>query len=100
MFKQNEVYKIVKKIPKGKVMTYGQIGNILDISPRQVGKILHENPRPDLIPCHRVVNAVGKTAKSYAFGGNEIQDKKLVQEGIVFSKGRVDLKKCLYKGNH
>ena len=81
-------------------MTYGQIGEIVGINPRQVGKILHQNPELANIPCHRVVNAKGETAANYAFGGAEIQKKQLKEERVVFSGARVDLRKYLYKGNH
>jgi len=87
------VYKIVSQVPPGRVMTYGQIGKILGIHPRQVGRILHLNVEPETIPCHRVVNSLGRVAINYAFGGGKIQQQKLEQEGIIFNKNRVDLKK-------
>ena len=55
------VYEIVKRIPRGKVATYGQIAAISG-SPkasRAVGYALHFNPTPGVIPCHRVVNRNG-----------------------------------------
>lgn len=97
MRKSEEVYKIVKDIPKGKVMTYGQVGKIAGVSPRLVGKILHDNPDPENIPCHRVVNFKGKLSESYAFGGIKIQSKKLVQEDVRVFKGRIDLTKYIFK---
>lgn len=100
MKKSKEVYRVVKEIPKGKVTTYGQIGKILDMNPRLVGRILHENPDPENIPCHRVVSSLGGVSKKYAFGGNEAQKRKLKQEGVEFIRDRVNLKKCLYKRNH
>ncbi|EKD96070.1 MAG: O-6-methylguanine DNA methyltransferase [uncultured bacterium] len=95
MKKSKNVYKIVLEIPKGKVMTYGQIGKTLGINPRQVGKTLHENPDPDNIPCHRVVNLQGEVADKYAFGGGEVQVHKLAQEGVGFVDGKVDLEKYI-----
>lgn len=71
--KEKQVYKVVREIPAGQVMTYGQIGKICGVSPRMVGRILHENPDPANIPCHRVVNSKGEVAESYAFGGREAQ---------------------------
>lgn len=67
---------------------------------RSVGRILHKNPDPKNIPCHRVVNARGKVATSYVFGGAKIQSKKLVQEGVEFFGDKVNLQQCLYKRNH
>lgn len=89
-----EVYKVVKKIPKGKVATYGQIANILGIKDtRKVGWALHANKSSE-VPCHRVVNKEGKLAKNFAFNGIEEQQRRLEAEGIVFEKdGYVDLSK-------
>lgn len=93
---KNKVYEFVKKIPKGKVATYGQIADDLGNKKlaRVVGNVLHDNPDPPNIPCHRVVNAKGEVAMHFAFGGAKGQREKLEKEGIVFGKdGRVDLQK-------
>lgn len=100
MSRKEDVYKVVSKIPQGKVMTYGQIGRIVGLHPRQVGKVLHENPDPEKVPCHRVVNAKGALATSYAFGGGRVQRQKLEQEDIKFRGDKVNLEKYLYKSNH
>ncbi len=81
---RNEVYKIVQRIPKGRVSTYGGIAEIVGTSPRAVGKVLHRNPDPEKIPCHRVVSRDGRLAGGYAFGGVEAQKKKLLAEGVKF----------------
>lgn len=91
-----KVYEIVSQIPKGEVMTYGQIAKQIGTSPRVVGNILHKNPDPDKIPCHRVVNARGEVSKNYAFGGKAKQLKKLKAEEVNFFGNRVNLKTCLY----
>lgn len=88
-----QVYQIVRAIPKGKAMTYGQIGVMVGIGPRQVGRILHNNPDNSLTPCHRVVHADGSIASGYAFGGEGKQREMLEKEGVIFSRGRV-AKKC------
>lgn len=65
------VYEQVKKIPHGKVATYGQIACLCG-SPRAsraVGYVLHFNPDPEHIPCFRVVNRFGRCAPAFAFGG-------------------------------
>lgn len=92
-----KVYEVVKKIPKGKVMTYGQIAQILKIKDtRKIGWALHAN-KSLKVPCHRVVNKEGKLAKNFAFNGMEEQQRRLEAEGIVFEKdGLVDLEKYLY----
>ena len=93
---KEKVYEIIKSIPKGKVATYGQIAEYLgnkNLS-RVVGNILHNNPDPANIPCHRVVNSNGKVATAFAFGGEKAQRALLEKEGIVFEQnGKIDLKK-------
>lgn len=93
---KNKVYELVKSIPEGKVVTYGQIAESLGNKhlARVVGNILHNNPDPANIPCHRVVNAKGEAAAHYAFGGADAQRARLEAEGVVFDKnGRIDLEK-------
>ncbi len=91
-----KIYKVVAEIPKGRVATYGQVA-ILAGNPhwaRVVGYALHNNPNPELIPCHRVVNRQGRVANAYAFGGGEKQRVLLEKEGISFDEnGCIDLKK-------
>lgn len=91
-----KVYKIVAGIPAGKLLSYGIIAKRLNINPRQVGRILHQNPDPKNIPCHRVVNSRGEVAQNYAFGGNSAQKSKLISEGIIFRKDKIELKSYLY----
>jgi methylated-DNA-protein-cysteine methyltransferase related protein len=84
-----KVYRIVEQIPEGKVGTYGQIAKIirnynLNINPRYVGYILHNNPEQERIPCHRVVDRNGRLAENYKFGGWRKQRKYLLKEGVVF----------------
>ena len=94
-----KIYEQVKKIPKGKVASYGQIA-LMAGNPRWsqvVGYALHSNPEPGVIPCHRVVNKEGKLAKSFAFGGKNVQRDLLVSEGVIFlDEDTVDLEKCRY----
>ena len=92
-----KVYEIVRKIPKGKVTTYGSLGKKLNMSPRVVGFALHANPDGKATPCHRVVNRDGRVAPGYAFGGKGIQKKRLEEEGIRFkNEQNIDLKKYLW----
>ena len=87
----DRVYEFVKRIPQGKVATYGQIALHLGNRnfARVVGNILHNNPDPEHIPCHRVVNAKGQLSRAYAFGGIEAQRRLLVSEGVVFKNDLV-----------
>lgn len=91
-----KIYKVVAKIPRGKVLTYGDISVTLDINPRVVGYALHANKNPSLVPCHRVVFKDGSLAKGFAFGGKDIQKKLLVNEGVSFIGEKVNLKTSLF----
>ena len=89
------IYEVVKKIPKGKVATYGQVAAMAG-NPRWarvVGYALHANPDPANIPCYRVVNRNGEVSKAFAFGGENAQIKLLQADGITVTDGRVDLTK-------
>lgn len=89
-----KVYAFVTTIPEGKVVTYGQIAEHLGNKnlARVVGNILHHNPNPAKIPCHRVVNGKGEVSKNYAFGGANAQRARLAAEGILLdAKGRINL---------
>lgn len=89
------IYEAVKKIPKGKVATYGQIAEMAGDRKmaRAVGNALHKNPDPDSIPCYRVVNAKGELSGEFAFGGRNAQAKLLMADGIEVVDGKVNLKK-------
>jgi O-6-methylguanine DNA methyltransferase len=89
------IYEAVKKIPKGKVATYGQIAKLAGDEKmcRAVGNALHKNPEPDKIPCFRVVNSKGELSGEFAFGGAGAQQKLLEAEGIEVINGKVDLSK-------
>lgn len=96
----DKVYDQVKKIPKGKVATYGQIAMLCG-SPRAsraVGYALHFNPSPDEIPCFRVVNRYGRCAPKFAFGGMEEHAARLREDGIeVDDNYCVNLEKYLWQ---
>lgn len=95
------IYEAVKKIPKGKVATYGQIAELAGDKKmsRAVGNALHKNPDPENIPCYRIVNAKGELSGAFAFGGMGRQQKLLEEDGIKVLNGKVDLNKYGFKGN-
>ncbi|MFQ5493529.1 MAG: MGMT family protein [Candidatus Dojkabacteria bacterium] len=92
----NSVYKLLRTIPKGKVVTYGMISNFLSVrSPRAVGRILHNNP-DEANPCHRVVFADGSLSETFAFGGSAEHRARLEAEGVTFQGSKVDLSKHIH----
>ena len=89
------IYEAVKRIPKGCVATYGQVATMAgnERMSRAVGNALHKNPTPGIVPCHRVVDAKGRLAGGFAFGGMEAQASLLAREGVEVVDGKVDLGK-------
>lgn len=91
---EQETYEFLTLIPKGKVVTYGQIAEYLGNKglARVVGNILHNNPSEELFPCYKVVNSQGKLASSFVFGGIDEQKSRLEKDGIKVVNNKVDLK--------
>lgn len=89
------IYEAVKRIPKGKVATYGKVAEMAGNKKmsRAVGNALHKNPDPENIPCFRVVNSKGELAPEFAFGGMGEQKKLLEAEGVEVKNNKVDLSK-------
>jgi methylated-DNA-[protein]-cysteine S-methyltransferase len=84
---KSEVYNLLLKIPAGKVSTYGDIAKALGYpkAARLVGQILHDNPNPVIVPCHRVIHSDGRLG-GYAYGSQRKREL-LENEGIRFRKG-------------
>jgi methylated-DNA-protein-cysteine methyltransferase-like protein len=94
------IYKTVKRVPRGRVATYGQIATLagFDGHARQVGYALHSLPDRSDIPWHRVINAKGEISPRSAGDSHELQRMLLEEEGVAFSvDGRVDLKTFRWK---
>ena len=89
------IYEAVKRIPKGRVATYGKVAEMAGNPKmaRAVGNALHKNPDPEHIPCYRVVNSQGRLAEAFVFGGVNVQEHLLKEEGVEVEDGRVDLAK-------
>jgi methylated-DNA-protein-cysteine methyltransferase-like protein len=88
------IYREVRRIPKGKVATYGQIAALAGIprQPRQVGYALHALPGGSNVPWQRVINAKGEVSQRSTPGYEGVQRAALESEGVVFDRrGRVDL---------
>lgn len=110
-----KIYEIVRTIPKGKVMTYGQVAQIAGDKhlARVVGNVMHKNPVPfwqlarevgfaskepgiewkdfEAVPCHRVVNSSGNMGANFGMGGPEVQAKMLRAEGIEVVNNKVSI---------
>ena len=89
-----QVYQVVRRIPPGKVATYGQVARILGKprGARTVGWALHSMPEGSNVPWQRVINARGIITLDAHGPGGAIQRALLEVEGIVFDeRGRIDL---------
>lgn len=91
------VFGVVKKIPKGKVTTYGAIAKFLGAgaSARTVGWALNKTVGTDL-PAHRVVNRNGELTGKLHFSTPNMMKELLLAEGINFNNDKVDLEKHLW----
>ena len=92
------IYRVIRRIPRGKVATYGQVAEIagLEGHARQVGYALHVAP-PGL-PWHRVINSKGTISARSGSDWGELQQNLLEAEGIEFDpQGRIDLKKFRWR---
>jgi methylated-DNA-protein-cysteine methyltransferase-like protein len=95
----DRVYSVVRKIPYGKVATYGDIAEVCGVrsAARTVGWALNGAKNSDL-PCHRVVNRFGALTGRMHFGDYEIMEDLLRSEGVEFDdNGNVLLSKFLWK---
>ena len=89
---RDRVYEIVRRIPRGRVMTYGQIAEILGegYTPRTVGYVMHAADEND--PWQRVINAQGGCSTGRIVLPPDKQQRMLEAEGIEFNeRGRCDL---------
>lgn len=91
---RQRVYEIVNQIPVGRVMTYGQIAEILGAgyTPRTVGFVMHA-AETENVPWQRVINSQGACSTGRMTVPINLQQQILESEGVKFNeKGRCDLK--------
>src|ERR1044072_1835526 len=96
---RERVYKIVRLIPQGRVMTYGQIAYMLGegYTPRTVGFVMHGADERNT-PWHRVINSQGKCSTGRIVLPADKQQRMLEREGVKFDDtGRCDLETFLWK---
>ncbi len=90
------IYDVIRKIPKGKVATYGLIAEIEGTcTPRMVGYALSNAKEEMHLPWHRVINSSGRISMKDP-EGNELQRTLLKHEGIIFTGEKVNLKEFLW----
>lgn len=95
---RERVYRIVRRIPPGRVMTYGQIAYMLGegYTPRTVGFVMHGSN--DETSWHRVINSQGRCSTGRVVLPADKQQRMLQHEGVQFDKhGRCELETYLWK---
>ena len=94
------IYAVVRRIPRGRVATYGQVAEIAGLPghARQVGYALHALPAGTTVPWHRVLNAQGALSLRREPGADLTQRLLLEREGIRFdARGRVNLPRLRWR---
>ncbi len=94
---QQRVWALCARVPRGQVVSYGDIARKLDApaAARAVGNALNRNPYAPAVPCHRVVGGDGSLT-GYA-GGLERKAAMLAEEGVPMRGPRVDLTRCRFR---
>lgn len=94
------VWDVVNGIPRGHVLTYGEVARLAGMSraARRVSQAMRQAPKGMKLPWHRVINAQGKISFPPDSPGYRHQKDLLENEGVVFLKGRVDLERFGYRG--
>jgi len=88
------IYEVVRRIPRGRVATYGQVARLAGIPghARQVGYALHAMATGEPVPWHRVINARGEISRRSHGEADAAQRRLLEAEGVRFDgRGRVEL---------
>ena len=92
---QDKILAYLRKIPQGRVVTYGQIAAAVGDPKlaRAVGNALHRNPDGEKYPCYKVVHGDGSLCEAFVFGGANEQQRRLEADGILVTNNKVNLKK-------
>jgi methylated-DNA-protein-cysteine methyltransferase-like protein len=89
---REKIYQVVTEVPRSKVATYGQISDIVDCSPREVGYAMAALPPASALPWHRIINRHGRISARRDGQPDAEQRRQLQKEGIIFdARGVIDL---------
>jgi O-6-methylguanine DNA methyltransferase len=96
---KEKVYEVLRTVPKGKVVTYGQLSKLSGKpkAARAVGMLMAKNPDAPQTPCHRVVASDGSLHGYSGVDGVVGKKKMLLEEGVAFKGEKVDLEKSQWK---
>jgi len=99
----HDIYAVVRRIPRGRVATYGQVATLAGTPghARQVGYALNALPDGSRLPWHRVVNARGGISARAEPGYVRVQQAMLETEGVEFdAAGHLDLARFRWRPHH
>jgi methylated-DNA-protein-cysteine methyltransferase related protein len=98
--KRDRIYAVVRRIPRGRVATYGQVAELAGVPghARQVGYAMAALPAGTTVPWQRVINAAGMVSRRKMPGEELTQRQLLEREGIRFDgRGRVALERVRWR---
>ncbi len=90
MQKPHKALLLLKKVPKGMVVSYKELARACKTSPRAIGRIMASNKEPDKYPCYKVVYANGDVGYYSGNGGVKRKIELLRKDGIMIKNGKVD----------
>ncbi|MFQ5647638.1 MAG: MGMT family protein [Candidatus Aenigmatarchaeota archaeon] len=85
-----KVFRLLRKVPKGRVTTYKALAERAGTSPRAVGRAMARNRHPDAVPCFKVVRSDGSLGGYSGPGGVREKIRRLEREGIEVKKGKIE----------
>ena len=94
---EDRVYKKLLEVPSGMVTTYGELAKAVGLKngQRVIGRIMHKNPYPVIVPCHRVIKSNGQIG-GYAWG-EKIKANMLSKEGMKIKNGKITDLEMIYR---
>ncbi len=95
--KKEKAYAFLRKVPSGKITTYGELAKTAGTHPRAVAIFMKYNKDPKNIPCYKVVRSDGSLGGYSGAGGVRQKIALLEKDGITVKNGRIDLKKHLHR---
>jgi methylated-DNA-protein-cysteine methyltransferase-like protein len=99
--RREAIFLALAQIPKGKVITYGNLAKLagMPTSARLAGRLMCELPEGSTLPWHRVINSQGKLSMPVDSEGYHEQKQRLIQEGVEFVNEKIKLKIYAYNNS-
>ncbi|MFH1237193.1 MAG: MGMT family protein [Candidatus Aenigmatarchaeota archaeon] len=91
------VYSLLRKVPRGRITTYGALAKATGTHPRAVAMFMKHNPDPIKTPCYKVIRSDGSLGGYSGRGGVKTKTALLKKDGITLANGKIDLKNRLYR---